>query len=69
MEISRNQKTITLIIGAAAGLLTGLAAAYLLLKQQEQSGQNLKITSKDGLKIGLNALSLVKMISETGSRK
>lgn len=69
MEIPQKQKTLTLIIGAAVGLLTGLAAAYLLIKQQEQNGQGLKLTSRDGVKIGMNTLSLLKMISDTGLKK
>lgn len=66
MENQKNWKTLIFIIGGAAGLMTGLAAAYLFIKRKEQAGLDLKISSGDGLKIGLNTLSLVKMISELG---
>lgn len=69
MEKQNDWKTKILLLGGAAGLLTGLAAAYLYIKQKEQTGQGLKITSSDGLKIGLNTISLVKMISEMGLKK
>jgi hypothetical protein len=55
------------LIGGAAGLLVGLAAAYLLLKNQGSNPENTSlITSKDGLKIGVGLASLLKQIADLG---
>jgi hypothetical protein len=63
-----NWKTLTFIIGGVVGLASGLAAAYLIVKQREESGESLKLTSGDGAKIGLGIVSLLKMVSETGRK-
>lgn len=63
-----NWKTITFLIGGTIGLLSGLAAAYLIVKQREENGKELKLASSDGAKIGLGIVSLLRMISETGRR-
>ena len=66
MERKSNWKTITFIIGGSIGLLTGLAAAYLVIKRQEDSGSRLKLSSGDGARIGMGIASLLRLISETG---
>jgi hypothetical protein len=65
MSDKTNQKTITYIIGGTVGLITGLAAAYLLIKNQDASSENKSIiNSKDGLKIGVGLASLLKQIAD-----
>ena len=54
-------------IGGAAGLLIGLAAAFLFIRTREQSEGEYKITSGQGLKIGMNVVSLLRMITEGGN--
>lgn len=63
-----NWKTLTFIIGGTVGLLSGLAAAYLVVKQHEEDGDSLKFTSGDGAKIGMGIVTLLKTISETGRK-
>lgn len=63
-----NWKSITFLVGGTIGLLSGLAAAYLIVKQREENGQELKLASSDGAKIGLGIVSLLRMISETGRK-
>ena len=53
-----------LILGGLIGLAVGLGTAYLLIRRQEKTGQSIKFSSSDGLKLGMNAVSLVKMISD-----
>lgn len=59
-------KTLTFITGGAIGLITGLAAAYLIIKQREETGAQLKLTSGEGAKIGLGIVTLLKLISDGG---
>jgi hypothetical protein len=60
-------KTNVLVIGGIAGLLTGLAAAFLFVRSREQSDSDLKITSGHGVQIGLSVVSLLKTIISGGS--
>lgn len=68
MSQKSNWKTTTYLIGGSIGLVTGLAAAYLVIKKREESGDTLKLTSGDGAKIGMGIVSLLKMVSETGKK-
>ena len=65
MEEKSNRKTLTLLIGGSIGLLTGLAAAVLVLRKQEQTGKTVKFSTSDGAKIGMGVVSLLRMISDT----
>lgn len=66
MEHRTDWKTITLLIGGGIGLVSGLAAAYLIIKKQEETGKSMRLTSGDGAKIGMGIVSLLKMIADTG---
>ena len=66
MQKKENQ-TFVYILGGTIGLLTGLAAVYLLIKNQENSPEKTKlITSKDGLKISVGLAGLLKQIADLG---
>ena len=64
MEDNSNWKTMAFVIGGLAGLFTGLAAAFLFIRSREQSEGDRKITSGEGVKIGLGVVSLLKLITE-----
>ncbi len=68
MSRNPNWKSLTFLIGGLIGLLTGLAAAYLVVKKQEESGETRLLTTVDGAKIGMGIVTLLKLISETGHR-
>ncbi len=61
-------KTTTLLVGGAIGLLTGLAAAYLLIRNTDENSEPLKLTSGEGAKIGMGVVTLLKMITDTLKR-
>jgi hypothetical protein len=69
MEENSNWKTLVLVIGGVAGLLTGLAAAFILIKKREASEGQLSINSGEGFKIGMGIVGLLKQISESGTGK
>lgn len=56
----------TLLVGAIVGAATGLSAAYLLTKRAEQQGEALKITSGQGLKLGVLVAGLLRSILNLG---
>jgi len=65
MEQKTNRKTLTLLIGGGIGLLTGLAAAVMVIRKQEQTGKAVKFTTSDGAKIGMGVVTLLRMIADT----
>ena len=56
----------TLLIGAAVGALTGLAAAYLLTRRAARNEADVTITPTEGLKIGLLVVGLLRAIASLG---
>ena len=68
MSQNPNWKTNTLLIGGALGLVSGLAAAYLIIRNTDETSEPLKLTSGDGAKIGMGVVTLLKMITDTFKR-
>ena len=66
---NKNWKSIVLVVGGIAGLITGLAAAALIIKRRENSDEEFKLNSGEGFKIGMGIVNLLKQISETGLHK
>ncbi|RME88847.1 MAG: hypothetical protein D6770_05955 [Anaerolineae bacterium] len=59
-------KVKTLALGAVIGALTGLGAAYLLVRRAEQKGEPLAITSSQGLRLGMLVVGLLRQIARFG---
>ena len=59
-------KTRVLIGGAVLGALTGLGAAYLMVRTSEQEGTELTVNPTDGIRIGLTVLGLLRLIAGIG---
>ena len=66
MDKDNSWKTRTLILGAVVGAATGLGAAYLLTRRAEQEGEELSITSGQGLKLGLLVIGLLRQVMSLG---
>lgn len=66
---NKNWKTIVLVIGGIAGLATGLAAAAMVIRRQENTNGEFKMNSGEGFKIGMGIVNLLKQISDTGIQK
>jgi hypothetical protein len=64
MEEYGNWKSKVLLIGAAAGLMTGLLAAYMLIKRGEMKEEPPKLTPGEGVQLGLGVLGLLRLISK-----
>jgi hypothetical protein len=66
MDVDPNWKTKTLLIGSIIGALAGLGAAYLLIQQAERRGEQPKIGTGEGLRLGMGVLQLLKNVGELG---
>ncbi len=58
-----------LIIGAVAGAVVGLGAAYLLAQQAEREGQPPEISAGEGVRIGVMVMGLLRSIAALGEGK
>jgi hypothetical protein len=55
-----------LLIGGALGALTGAGVAYLLLQRAEKDHGELKISTGEGVRLGLLVLGLLRQVLELG---
>lgn len=63
-----NWRNKTLIIGAIAGLIIGLAGAYIVIQRSEQLNTLPEVTPGDGVKVGLGVLGVLRLVSEIAER-
>jgi hypothetical protein len=69
METGSDWKSKTLIVGAVLGALSGLGAAYLLVQRAERRGEAPQLGAREGIKIGLWVLGLLRQVGELGAGK
>jgi hypothetical protein len=63
-----NKNTI-LLAGALIGALTGLAGAMMLVRRAENTEGETRITTGDGLKLGVMIFGLLRAIASLGDEK
>jgi hypothetical protein len=63
-----NWRNRTLIIGAVAGLIFGLASAYIVIQRSEQLDTLPEMSPGDGVKIGLGLLGVLRLISDVSEK-
>ena len=66
MNGNSNWKTTTLIVGAVVGAITGVGAAYLLVRRAEQEDGKVALSTGEGLRLGLLVLGLLRQIAQLG---
>jgi uncharacterized membrane protein YadS len=64
VTVDNSWKTKTLVVGAVLGALTGVGAAYLLIRQADEGG--VQFSSKEGVKLGITLLGLLRQITQLG---
>jgi hypothetical protein len=68
MEENQSWKRSILVAGAMIGAISGLTAAYLYVKKTEELTERPRLTSGEGVKIGLGLVGLLKMITDLGNK-
>ncbi len=66
METEGNWKAKTLLAGGLLGALAGVAAAYLLVRRSEASGERPRLGAGEGIRLGVLLLGLVRQVSQLG---
>jgi len=66
MDEDRSWKTRTLLIGAVLGALTGVGVAFALVQQAEQHGEPVRLTTGDGVRLGMGILGLLRLVGKVG---
>lgn len=59
----------TMMIGAIAGVVAGLLAAYIVIQRSERENVLPAMSPADGVKIGLGVLGVLRLVSDLGSRE
>jgi len=65
----KNWQTKVLLMGALIGALTGVGAAYMLVKKSEKEETPLKIGTPEGVKLGMLLLGTLRQIAQIGDGK
>ena len=56
----------TLLFGTLIGAATGLVAAMLLQRRAEQTGTEIRLSTGDGMKLGLMVMGLLRAVASLG---
>jgi len=65
---NNNWKTKTLLIGAGAGLLAGIAAAMVIIQNADEKEEPPKLKAGDGVQVGLGVLGVLRLLSNIGNK-
>jgi hypothetical protein len=66
METGENWKVRTLLVGSLLGAVAGAAAAYLLVRRSEATGEPPRLGTGESLRLGLLVLGLLRQVSQLG---
>lgn len=64
-----NDRNRTLLIGGLVGAATGLVAAMLLNRRAQETGNELALTTGDGVKIGMMVIGLLRAVASMADEK
>jgi hypothetical protein len=62
-----NWKTRTYLIGTIVGALAGLGVAFVLVRRSEETGEPVQFGTREGLRLGLGLLGLIRQVGRLGA--
>lgn len=69
MEEQSQLRTRILVIGGVLGAFIGLGAAYLLVQRADKEGHDLKLSTGEGMRLGMLVLGMLRQVSRLGEGK
>jgi hypothetical protein len=60
-------KSRTLMAGGLIGALTGIGVAYLLVQRAERQGGEMRLSSGEGLRLGLLVIGMLRQVADLAS--
>jgi hypothetical protein len=69
MDGEGNWKAKVLLIGGAVGALTGLGAAYLLVRRSEETNTRPRLDAGVGMRLGFLLLGLLRQVGQLTDRR
>lgn len=66
MEENNNWKAKTIIMGTVIGAVAGAISALMLIQRAEKENTTPKLSTGEGIQVGLGLLGLLRMISGLG---
>jgi len=63
----KNWKVKTIVIGTVIGALAGAASGFLLVKRAESENKQYKLTTSEGVQVGMGILGMLRQIAGFGS--
>ena len=58
-----------MVIGGVVGALVGLGAAYLLAQRADKDGKELRLSTGEGMRLGMLILGMLRQVSRLGDGK
>jgi phage protein U len=58
-----------LLFGALIGAATGVVAAMMLQRRAQQTGNEITLTTSDGIQIGVLVMGLIRAVAALGDRE
>jgi high-affinity Fe2+/Pb2+ permease len=68
MGSNGTSKSTLLILGGVVGALTGLGIAYMLTQRSEKEGGEIRLSTGEGVRLGLLVLGLLRQVGELGEK-
>ncbi|MCH7587143.1 MAG: YtxH domain-containing protein [Chloroflexi bacterium] len=69
MEEQSQGRVRIMVIGAVVGALVGLGAAYLLAQRANKDGKELRLSTGEGMRLGMLILGMLRQVSRLGDGK
>ena len=64
-----NNRNRTLLLGTLVGAATGLIGAMLLNRRAQETGNEIALSTGDGVKIGMMVVGLLRAVASLGEEK
>lgn len=69
MEEQSQGRVRIMVIGGVVGALVGLGAAYLLAQRADKDGKELRLSTGEGMRLGMLILGMLRQVSRLGDGK